>query len=330
MAGVSQRLEPLNRRMPVGRHSGPVRVARLCLGLLLGLAACIAGAAQPRGVVAFAQDDLANDWRRAQVEAVRRELARHPGIELRVSDARGSLALQVKHIEDWVASEVDVLITSPLDGRAMTPVMRRVRAAGIPVVLLSRGVMEGEYTCFVHPDNARIARQAAAEVARRLAGRGRVLMLEGVPGATPTVIRRRAFLDALEDAPGIEVVHRRADYLRGEAIRVVERLIDETGGFPFDAIYAQSDSMASGARMALSAAGIDPAGLVIVGIDYIAEARRAIRAGRQDASFTYPTGGREGAQVAVDLIRGEPVPREIVLESRRVTRENVDRVEPIF
>ncbi|MGM0516714.1 MAG: substrate-binding domain-containing protein [Pseudomonadota bacterium] len=287
-------------------------------------------AADPTGVVAFAQDDLGNDWRRAQVEEVRTVLARYPGVEFRVSDARGSLALQVKHIEDWAMADVDVLITSPMDSLAMAPVIRQVHEAGIPVILLSRRVAGEAFTSFVHADNRQIARQAGEAVAGALGKDGRVLMLEGVPGASPTRLRREAFLDVVGEYPGIQVVARTANFLRGDAIRVVESLIQTEKGFDFDAVYSQSDSMATGARMALERHGVEIDPLYIVGIDYIGEAREAIRAGRQDLSFTYPTGGERGAELAVELLSGRVVPREVLLESRAVTRENVDQVEPIF
>ena len=101
-------------------------------------------------------------------------------------------------------------------------------------------------------------------------------------------------------------------------------------GETFDAVYAQSDSMASGARVALKGAGIDPATIPIVGIDYIAEARDAIRAGTQVASFTYPTCGKEAADYAVRILNGESVQREVEVPSVMVTRDNVDAVETVF
>lgn len=318
-------------RMIAPPRSSPA-LLRWLLAPLCGLALVVAPvwAEGPAGVVAFAQDDLGNDWRRVQVEEVRAVLAEYPGIDFRVSDARGNLALQVKHIEDWAMADVDVLITSPMDAVAMAPVIRRVHEAGIPVILLSRRVQGEAFTSFVHADNRRIARQAGEAVVDALGGQGRLLMLEGLPGASPTRLRREAFLRVVGAYPGIEVVSRTADFLRGDAIRAVEGLIEAEGGFAFDAIYAQSDSMAAGARMALDRHGVAVEPLFIVGIDYIREARAAIRENRQDLSFTYPTGGRRGAELAVDLLSGRSVPREVLLESRAVTRENVDTIEPIF
>jgi ribose transport system substrate-binding protein len=136
-------------------------------------------------------------------------------------------------------------------------------------------------------------------------------------------------LEELAQYPGIKIsAIKRADSLRHLAIEAVEEVLAE--GIEFDAIYAQSDSMASGARIALKKAGRDPARIPITGIDYISEAREAIRAGEQAASFTYPTFGREGAEYAIRILRGERVPREIVVDSVMVTRDNVEAIEPIF
>jgi len=101
-------------------------------------------------------------------------------------------------------------------------------------------------------------------------------------------------------------------------------------GLAFDAIYAQSDSMAVGARLALKGAGIDPKTIPTVGIDYISEARAAIRSGEQSATFVYPTVGREGAEYAVKILLGETVPKVLRVPSQMVTKDNVDNVAPIF
>jgi ribose transport system substrate-binding protein len=88
--------------------------------------------------------------------------------------------------------------------------------------------------------------------------------------------------------------------------------------------------MAAGARLALKAAEIHPGSIPIVGIDYIPEARDAILSGEQTASFTYPTCGAKGAEIAVRILRGETVPRLIEVPSIQVTRENAEHIEPVF
>ena len=309
----------------------------LCGSMLLVLSVMTAAAGEQRPkqntdkmyVVGFAQDTMANDWRIAQVRELEREFHKYPWVKFFYTDAKGETARQIKDIEDMINLNVDVLITSPRDSTLMTPVIAKAYNKGIPVVLISRGIESEDFTLFIHPDNRQIARRAARYIAQRLHGTGKVFILQHIPTTTPGMHRTEAFFEEMRQYPGIEIVAMKvANSLRADAIRMTEEALQE--GLEFDAIYAQSDSMASGARLALKKHGIAPKTIIIVGIDYIAEAREAIRLQEQDASFTYPTGGKEGAEFAVKILQGETVPKEYILESIIVTQENVEHVEPIF
>jgi ribose transport system substrate-binding protein len=288
------------------------------------------GGGASKRVVAFAQDTLANDWRAAQVRDLQQRLAGERDIEFVHSDAKGSTARQVKDIEDFTARGVAVLITSPRDATAMREPVARAYRQGIPVILLTRRVDGDEFTQFITADNRAIGRAAARHLAQRLDGRGRILVLQGVPTASSAIERTEGFLEELARWPRLKIAALKpADYLRAQAILRVEEALAER--LEFDAIYSQSDSMALGAIMALKKAGRDPRKIPITGIDYIAEAREAIRAGELDATFTFPTAGRAGAEAALRLLRGEKLKRKlVVIESLAVTRDNVDQVAPIF
>ena len=291
------------------------------------------GAAQATGgktyLVGFAQDTMANDWRIAQVRSLERELKKYPFIKFFYTDAKGRTARQIKDIEDMTNMNVDVLVTSPRDARAMAPVISMAYKKGIPVVLISRRIETEDFTIFIHPDNRQIAKKAGQYMARKLKGKGKILVLKGVPTASTAMHRTESFLEEIRKYSGIEIVATKTgNYLRADAIKAIEEVLLE--GLVFDAIYAQSDSMAGGARLALKKAGIDPRKIVIVGIDYISEAREAIREGEQDATFTYPTCGKEGAEFILKIVKGQKVPKEVVIESVMVTKDNVEAVEPIF
>ncbi len=315
------------------RRDWPCLLQHLFVGLSL-LALTLPSLAQEQGdaplwVVAFAQDTLANDWRRAQTDGLVEAFRHYPEVRFIHTDAGGNSARQIQDIDELVAGGIDLLITSPRDAGLMAPVIDRVSARGIPVILLSRRTAGEGHTSFIRADNRDIARRAARRLSERLGGQGRILILQHIPTTTPAIERTEGFLEELRHHPGLQVVAiKRADSLRDKAILAVEEALAE--GLAFDAIYAQSDSMAAGARAALRHAGLDPRRIPIVGIDYISEAREAIRAGEQDASFVYPTFAAEGADVALRILRGEPVPKEIVVESPMVTRDNVESVEPIF
>ncbi len=299
------------------------------LSALLLLWAGFVGAEQKPLLVGFAQDTLGNDWRLAQVRELEREFARYPNVRLIVTDGKGRTAKQIGDIEDLVHQGVDILITSPRDGRAMAPVIGRIHAQGTPVVLVTRGIPSEGYTTLVGPDDRLIARDAARFLASHMHGKGQVLMLEGVPTATTAIARKQAFVEELARHPDMQLAASRVgNYLRADALRAVEAVLAE--GIAFDAIYAHSDSMAAGARIALEKAGIDPTTIPIVGIDYIGEAREAIRSGRQATSFTYPTSGAATVEAVMAIAQGREVARRIVVESTRITAENVEEIEPIF
>lgn len=279
--------------------------------------------------VGFAQDTLANDWRKAQVNKLRAEFKKHPNIKFIVTDAGGNSAKQIHDIEELAYKKVDVLITSPRNGIKSTPAIARVYKQGIPVVLITRTITTDDYTSLITPDDYKIAANAAKYIAKKLSGKGTILVLRGVPTATTAIARTKGFLEQIKKYPGIKVTAiKDGNYLRSEAIRATEAAINEK--IDFDAIYAQSDSMATGARLALQKAGISPKDKIIVGIDYIKEAQQAIKTGNQAASFLYPTCAKEAAAIVVKILHGKVVPKKVHVKSQMITKENVNKVFPIF
>ncbi|MDR9498045.1 MAG: substrate-binding domain-containing protein [Hydrogenovibrio sp.] len=303
-------------------HSGFVHA----IGLLALLTVTSPVLAEAVKVVAFSQDDMTNDWRHQQVMDVRKHLAHREDIQFIHRDAGGNTAVQMQQIKQLIADKVDVLIASPRESRGLSEVIREAHQAGIPVVLLGRKIDYDTYTSFISPDNQAIAQEAAGYLNQTLPEGAKIFMLSGVAGNSVTRARTRAFLDTLN--PDFKVIERRGDFIRSRALVATDQLLES--GERFAAIYAHSDSMAIGARLALQKHGIDPADLVIVGIDYIQPAREALLAGQQSVSYTYPTGGKQGAAIVEKILGGHPVPKHVTIEHQMVTPELANQVEPIF
>ena len=60
-------------------------------------------------LVGFAQDTLANDWRLAQVNELKKSLANTPNIKLIVTDAKGQTAKQISDIEDLISRKKQII-----------------------------------------------------------------------------------------------------------------------------------------------------------------------------------------------------------------------------
>jgi len=278
--------------------------------------------------IAFAQDTLDNDFRLAQVKMVRKALSKYPNIRFVYSNAKANTSLQIKQIEDFIYQKVDLLITSPYDEVATADVVAKAYKSGIPVIMIDRTIRGDDYTIYIHPDNKKIARDAAEFIAKQLNYKGKVLLLKGVLSTDSARKRTEGFYEVMRHYPHIKVIEYTANYLRRDALIGVDTLLKK--GEHFDAIMAQSDSMLIGARIALKAHNVNPSSLVSVGIDYIQAARHAIRSGDQTSSFVYSLGATESADIAIKILSGQKVPKEIILETLQVTKENVETIEPIF
>lgn len=292
------------------------------------LAFCLQASAAENKVIAFAQDTMANDFRRAQVYEVRDEAARYPQLSFVYSDAEGQTSLLLRQIERFIEQKVDLLILGTNDEQTVVPVVTKAYQAGIPVIVLDRGINGKQYTSFINSDNVRIGQIGAEYIAGRLDGKGLVLLFEGLQKADVTQLRSRGFLAEIGKYKGIRVIRRTGNYLRKDAVIEMEKLVSD--GVRVDAIFSESDSMLSGVRMVLSKNNIDPRSVVMVGCDYTSEARQAIREGTQSGSVLFPLGGKKAVEIALKILSGEAVPKHIYNPVKLVTRENVEQVPPIF
>lgn len=298
---------------------------------LMVFACCLslsAVAGEGKRVIAFAQDTMANDFRKAQVFEVRDEAAKHPQLSFVYSDAQGQTSLLIRQIEQFIEQKVDLIIVGTNDENAVVPVISKAYKSGIPVIVLDRGVAGSDYTTFINSDNIKIGALGAEYIAQQLKGSGLVLLFEGLQKADVTQLRSKGFLDEIGKHKGIKVIKRTGNYLRKDAVVEMEKLVAD--GIRVDAIFSESDSMLSGVRMVLNKNKIDPRSIVMVGCDYTSEAQDAIRKGTQSGSVLFPLGGRKSVEIALKIFARESVPKHIYIPVKLVTKENVEQVPPIF
>lgn len=303
-------------------------IRQLVAVLMVMLSGAAIAADANKAVIAFAQDDLQNDFRKAQVTEARDEAAKYPELSFAFTDAGGQTALLINQIEQFIAQKVSVLIVGTNDATAVVPVVSKARKAGVPVIILDRGIAGKDYTTFIDSDNIKIGAVGAAYIGDKLKGKGVVLLFEGLQKADVTQLRSKGFLDEIAKHPGIKVIKRTGNYLRKDALTEMEKLVSE--GVHVDAIFSESDSMLSGVRMVLDRHKIDSRSIVMIGCDYTSEAREAIRLGTQTGSVLFPLGGTRSVEVARAIIAGKTVPKHISIPVKLITKENVEQVPPIF
>ena len=199
---------------------------------------------------------------------------------------------------------------------------------GIAVIILDRGVKTENYSTFINSDNVNIGKIGAEYIAKRLNGKGKVLLFEGLQKADVTHLRTKGFMDEISKYKEIEVIKRTGNYLRKDAIKETEELVKNN--ISVDAIFSESDSMLSGVRSTYDKYGIDSSKVIMVGCDYTSEAKEAIIKGTQTGSILFPLGGVESIQTAIKIINKEKVDKHIVIPVKLVTKENVEIIKPVF
>ena len=279
-------------------------------------------------IIAFAQDTMSNDFRKAQVFEAKEHSEKYKNINFVYSDALGQTSLLIKQIDTFIEKKVDVIIVGTNDAQAIVPVVSKAYEQGIGVIILDRGINGDNYTSFINSDNIKIGKLGAEYLAKELNYKGEILLFEGLQKADVTQLRTKGFMDEISKYKDIKIIKRTANYLRKDAIIQTEKLIKD--GVKFDAIFSQSDSMLSGFRAAYEKSNLDASKLITVGCDYTSEAKEAIKKGTQTASILFPLGGKESVDVALEIISKKEVQKHIVIPVKLVTKENIEIEKPIF
>jgi len=290
-----------------------------------------AGTPEDPWIIGMSQCNLGEPWRVQMDADVRRAAAEFANLRVIFKDAQNESLTQRAQVEEFVEQGVDLIVISPKEAAPLTRPVAEAYQQGIPVIVLDRAVQGDQYTTFIGADNVLIGRAAGKWIRETFGGSGKIVELKGLMTSTPGQDRNRGFLLGLEleRNPGLEIVFTaEMQWLEPNARREMESALATNRDI--DVVYAHNDPGAHGAWLAARAAGREQ-GVLFVGIDALPhEGQQYVRQGILDATFLYPTGGDKAIEVALKILRGEEVPKHIVLGTRLFTPENVDRGgEPI-
>ena len=288
--------------------------------LMLLLAGC--SGQQRRYVIGVSQcsDD---EWREQMNREITREALFYPEAEVVFRSAGDDNKRQIHDIELLMRNKVDLLVVSPNEADAITPVIEKAYSKGIPVILVDRKIHSNQYTAYIGADNYAIGYNVGEYIASRLQGKGRVVEVTGLRGSTPAAERHRGMTDALREYPDIRVTASvDAGWRRDRARLVFDSLL--THAPEIDMVFAHNDRMAAGAYEAAVKYGREKE-MLFVGIDALAGEGYGVEqvaSGQLDATFIYPTGGDKVMQTAMAILTGKPFERETFLSSALVNHDN--------
>src|SRR5919108_1089771 len=142
------------------------------------------------------------------IHAGARRAAKEEGVEI---VWRGPLReddrdAQISEVENAVGRRVSGIALAPLDEAALVAPVDNAVKRGIPVVIFDSGLKGENYVSFVATDNDVGGRLAGEHLAKRLGGKGKVILLRYAEGHDSTTRREEGFLAAMREQKAIEVV----------------------------------------------------------------------------------------------------------------------------
>ncbi len=270
------------------------------------------------------------DFQRQQ-EADGRAAAGRAGLEVAVEYSESDAARQIGQLEEWIrrppAERPAAFVLETVTAVGFEKVARSALAARIGWVVISARAPYLETLRRDFPtalvtsatvDDLEVGRIQARPLQALLPRGGPVLYVEGPTASAATPLRRRMAEEELKDSR-IELAHRVAgDWTAESAEAAVTAWLgsDEGRAARFDAVCAQNDEMALGARRALAALRPQWRG-PFTGCDGLPTGgQRWVREGQLAATVVKPTTAGPGVDLAAAALRGEPVPPQVVLQPR--------------
>ncbi|OLT37869.1 transporter [Actinomadura sp. CNU-125] len=254
----------------------------------------------------------------AQAEAERR------GVDLTVSDAQNDASQQVNQVQNYVSQGMEAIIVNPVDSDAAAPAVQAANRADIPVIAADRTVNGADVAQLVASDNVEGGRLAADEMAELLGDEGKIVILQGQPGASASRERGQGFAEGIAEHPGIEVVAKQpADFDRTKGLNVMTNLLQSHPDI--DGVFAENDEMALGAVKALGdRAGDD---VKVVGFDGTPAGIEAVQGGTMNASVAQQPAllGKMAVDSALKAAGGEDLPADAPVPVKIATRENASQ-----
>ncbi|OWZ83033.1 ribose ABC transporter substrate-binding protein RbsB [Natranaerobius trueperi] len=287
----------------------------LMLAIFVGCGDAPAEGDEDKETIGLVVSTLNNPFFVSLEEGVEEE-AEDMGYDLTVLDSQDDSSQELSNVEDLVQQEVSLILINPVDSEAVESAVTIANDADIPVVTLDRSSEGGEVVSHVASDNVAGGEMAGDFIVDELDNEGKVVELEGVPGASATRDRGEGFNNAIDDSDLEVIASQTANFNRQEGLSVMENILQAEE--EIDAVFAHNDEMALGALRAIEDSGRD---IMVVGFDATDDAREAVSEGSMAATVAQQPEliGSMGVEVSSDFLTDEEIDEYIPVELELVT-----------
>ena len=181
-------------------------------------------------------------------EQTKKDLERKdPKLEIILSTAKDS-SEQVNKIENLMVQGIKALVVLPHEPAPLTGICSQVKDRGVYLVVVDRGLDKNIQDLTVAGDNSEFGRRCAEEMAKRLKGKGNILIMEGVPCEVNT-LRVKAFRHVMSKYPDIKILESQtSNWSQEKGLKLMENFLQKYK--KIDAVWAGDDDVLIGALKA--------------------------------------------------------------------------------
>lgn len=271
----------------------------------------------------------ANDFFDAIESGLQQAAAETNGTIVR-ADSELAMSSEIAIIENFITQGVDVIFLTPNDPAGSIEGVTLANEAGIPVVVISSELDEGDYEiiCTIKSDDYTAASQAAEFAMEQIGGEGNVLILNGMQ-TSDVVDRINGYKDVIAQYPDVTIANEVmvTENSVAACTTAVENMLQACpdakailcfNGFGIPAGYAAMENL-----------GIDTNSICVVDVDGLQAEADLLAEGHMSLSCAYgqntPEFGRRAVQeyLAYDADTANyDMGQLIELETIQITTEN--------
>lgn len=285
--------------------------------------------------VVYVSNECASDWQAIGTSYLK-ALVEAEGGTCQIYNPENDAATQAQMLLDCMVLQPDVIVIKPIDAAAIVPAIQQVNAAGIPVILLDIGIIEGadvDILTIIQTNQESLGEVNAQYVSDYYAAKGetaKVVITLGDMASTIGNQREQGFVKKAEELGNIEVIA--STECKWDPTKAYNGVMDMLTAHPeVNTIYNCADCQDSGVIQALQELGrlaplgdenhvtfvsidADPSGCKFIQEGYIDQCAEHNAALHSDIAF----------KVIVDYMHGFEIPKTIFFETTPVTIENVN------
>lgn len=277
-------------------------------------------------VIGASMSKFSDKWLTYLIDGINQFDKEHDDVKIIMTDANDDPARMVNQIENFIDQGVDAVIIHPTDRQTVRPIARKLKRAGIPLVVVNRRPNDEDMetvSAYVGSDEIKGGQMQGEAVVELLKGQeGRVGILMGLLGLEGQINRTAGNKEIFDKHDNIKVlVEQEGKWDRAKGLEITEDWLQ--GKDKLNVIVSNNDEMAIGAVLATRKAGFKDEDFIIVGLDGTPDALDYLGKGLDITVFQDGnTQGYDGAKAAYNLAKGETIEKTQWVPFKLITPAN--------